>query len=256
MWSIPKLEKKTYICIPAYNEEPTIGEVLYGIMDLYSKDPLIHVAVIDNGSTDGTADIVRALYNMYTGKISLNQVPHGCGITAVYAKAFNYAVANGAEYVIGMDAGLSHDPKHIPQFVRLLSEYDCVFGSRKLGAYKAPIDRKIVSKAGNLLSNVLLGLRSTDATSGFAGFRKEVISQIPFDSFQSRWYFYDTELKYYCREAGFKCAETPIDYIATSSSFKYSHIKEALRSLAYLSLRRLERGLKKPPDDKIKFMFP
>jgi len=246
-----KLDKLTYVCIPAYNEELTIREVIEDVIDLYPNDPLFNIAVVDNASTDNTAHIVRELYNKYPGKIFLKHVPQGCGITGVYISLFRFAYTQMAQYIIGMDAGYSHDPKNIPAFIDQLDHYDCVFGSRSIGTHKAPIERKLVSKVGHLLSNTLLGLKSTDATSGFVGFRREVIEKLPFDQFQSKWHFYDTELKYYCKQLGFKCTEVPIDYLATSSSFKYVHLKEAARTLAYLSVRRLERGLKKPTTTKL-----
>jgi len=249
------LSKLTFVCIPAYNEEDSIRSLIEDTLSFAPGNAMLKVAVVDNGSTDRTVDIVRELCVKYPDRVFLNHIEHGCGITKVYSTAFNFAMANGAEYIIGMDAGYSHRPSHIPQFINLLEYYDCVFGSRKLGTYDGPLKRRIISKLGNISANLFLGIKSTDATSGFVGLRREVLEKVKLEQFQSRWYFYDTELKYYCQDLGFKCTEMPINYVSTSSSFKYSHIKEAVRTLAYLSAKRLERGLQKPPD-KMNFMFP
>lgn len=237
----PRQGEVIFVCIPVYNEADNLERLVDEIMFLNGYG--INVAVVNNGSTDGTFEVIKHLNTKYAGRFFYTWKQHGCGITKVYAKAFRFAIAYGADIIIGMDAGGSHDPQDIEKFISAIKDYDadCAFGSRILGTYQAPLKRKIVSRCGNFLSNLLLKMHLSDSTSGFSCFKSHVLKTIQFDQFQSRWYFYDTELKYHCRHLN--CIEIPITYKSSRSQFKISHIIEALRVLTYYTILRVGAAL-------------
>lgn len=223
--------KKTIIVMPVANEEETMGKVLDEILDLPYENLYVY-PVIDSYSKDNTEKIIRE-YEEKTRRVKCVFYKESRGVISCYLHGFRVALEDGADFVIEMDGGGSHQPSEIPLFIEKLKEgYDCVWGSRFIqggGLEKDPLYRKILSKGGTILSNLVLHTKLNDMTSGFEAFRREVLENMDLDKMLSKGHIYQTEMRYYCRN--YKTVEVPIHYIAGGSSLKLKSVKEAFEVL-------------------------
>lgn len=223
--------KKTIIVMPVANEESTMEAILTEVMEL-PYDNLYIYPVIDSYSKDRTEEIIHEMEKRYD-RIKLIFHKESKGVITCYLYGFQMALRDGAERIIEMDGGGSHLPKEIPQFIEKLDEgYDCVWGSRFMPGgdiTNQPFYRRILSSGGTWLSNLALGTRLKDMTSGFEGFQREVLENMDLDAFLSLGHMYQTEMRYYCRNK--HTIEVPINYIGSQSSIKLKSVTEALRLL-------------------------
>ncbi|MBR4574358.1 MAG: glycosyltransferase [Lachnospiraceae bacterium] len=219
--------KKTIIVMPVANEEATMGKVIDEILAL-PYDNLFLYPVIDSYSKDRTEEIIRSYES--GGRVKCIFHEGSTGVISCYLEGYKRALADGAECVLEMDGGGSHQPDEIPQFIEKLEEgYDCVWGSRFTAGGEMshqPLYRKILSSGGTILANLVLGTRLKDMTSGFEGFQAHVLLSMNLDSFLSTGHMYQTEMRYYCRDLN--CIEVPIHYIGGDSSLKFRSVTEAL----------------------------
>jgi dolichol-phosphate mannosyltransferase len=201
--------------------------------------------VMDSYSRDMTRNIVEDLFAR-DPRIQLLINERSTGVVSCYLHGFRHAVKMGADYVIEMDGGGSHDPKSIPEFVRRLDQgYDCVFSTRfALGGriVNHPLRRRLVSKIGTILANGVLGTHLSDMTSGYEGFRASVLraidEQIGFDeilSLRQASHFIQTELRYYC--CRLRYCENPIIYVGSTSTLRNRVIINSLKALFLLRRR-------------------
>ncbi|MBR6159022.1 MAG: glycosyltransferase [Lachnospiraceae bacterium] len=222
--------KKTIIVMPVANEEATMGRVIDEILAL-PYDNLYLYPVIDSYSKDRTEEIIRSYES--TGKVKCIFYKESRGVISCYLEGYRRALEDGAECVLEMDGGGSHQPDEIPQFIEKLEEgYDCVWGSRfTAGGVMShqPLYRKILSSGGTILANIVLGTKLKDMTSGFEGFQAHVLKSMNFDRFLSTGHMYQTEMRYYCRKLN--CIEVPIHYIGGDSTLKFKSVVEALQIL-------------------------
>ena len=219
--------KKTVIVMPVANEEATMGRVIEEILAL-PYDNLFLYPVIDSYSKDRTEEIIRSYED--TGRVKCIFYRESRGVISCYLEGYRRALADGAECVLEMDGGGSHQPDEIPQFIEKLEEgYDCVWGSRFTAGGEMshqPLYRKILSSGGTILANLVLGTKLKDMTSGFEGFQAPVLQAMNLDRFLSTGHMYQTEMRYYCRNL--RCIEVPIHYIGGDSSLKFRSVTEAL----------------------------
>ncbi len=219
--------KKTVIVMPVANEEATMGRVIEEILAL-PYDNLFLYPVIDSYSKDRTEEIIRSYED--TGRVKCIFYKESRGVISCYLEGYRRALADGAECVLEMDGGGSHQPDEIPQFIEKLEEgYDCVWGSRFTAGGEMshqPLYRKILSSGGTILANLVLGTKLKDMTSGFEGFQAPVLQAMNLDRFLSTGHMYQTEMRYYCRNL--RCIEVPIHYIGGDSSLKFRSVTEAL----------------------------
>jgi dolichol-phosphate mannosyltransferase len=140
-----------------------------------------------------------------------------------------------------MDAGMSHDPNAIPMFLRVLNEgNECAFGCRFMNGgsiYESTFFRTILSKGGTLVSNIILGMKFRDSTSGYIGFSRAIVQKFSTITLLSRGHFYQTELRYLLKHTRY--IEVPIHYRAPSPSVSIKSIINAISSLFILGLRRI-----------------
>lgn len=226
--------KKTIIVMPVANEEETMGSVLEEILAL-PYDNLHIYPVIDSFSKDRTEEIIRD-YEQKTNRVKCIFYKESRGVISCYLEGYRRALVDGAEHIIEMDGGGSHSPKEIPKFIeKLEAGYDCVWGSRFVQGgdiSNHPLYRRILSGGGTMLANLVLGTKLKDMTSGFEGFKREVLLNLNLDQFLSTGHMYQTEMRFYCRNL--HTIEVPIHYIGGSSSLKFKAVKEALRILFQL----------------------
>ncbi len=224
--------KKIFVVIPVGNEEDTIENMLARILKLEIKEIFI-TPVIDDYSRDNTRRIIENIEKKNLERLKLLYNKSKTGAIPAYFYGFKYALNNNAKYIIEMDAGNSHMPEQIPFFIKKLEAgYDCVFGSRFIEGGKFinnPFYRIFISWIGTKVANLYLNTNLKDMTSGFEAFRAEVLEQFNFDSFISTGHFYQTEMRYYCKE--FNITETPILYRGSKSRFNYNSLINAIKEL-------------------------
>lgn len=226
--------KKTIVVMPVANEESTMEQLLDRLLAL-PYDNLFVYPVIDDYSKDRTEEIIRKKEEE-TGRVKCIYYKESRGVITCYLEGFRQALADGAEWIIEMDGGLSHLPEELPQFIEKLEEgYDCVWGSRFMKGgqmQNLPLYRRILSQGVTFLSNFVLGTKLKDMTSGFEAFQREVMEQMNLDQVLSKGHMYQTEMRFYCRKC--KIVEVPIHYVGGESSLKGSSVTEALRLLFQL----------------------
>ena len=203
---------------------------------------VMHYTIFDRACTDGTADLLREL------RLSGLQVVDACKSRCVvdaYMRGYKQALDDGADWILEIDAGFSHAPKDIPKLLHAMSEgYDCVFGSRfcKGGQMlDAPLGRRVTSYGGTLLSNLLLGTRLTDMTSGFELFTRKALEAILARGIVSRGPFFQTEIKAFAHR--FNICEVPITYTSPSHIVSQAALMDAFGALWRLFKLRLNQQL-------------
>ncbi len=227
--------KKTIIVMPVANEEATMRQLLEEILAL-PYDNLYIYPVMDSYTRDRTGEIIDAVAGESGGRVKKIFYKESKGVISCYLEGFRQALLDGAEQILEMDGGGSHQPCEIPQFLEKLEEgYDCVWGSRFMPGgdiSNQPLYRRVLSGGGTLLANVVLGTRLKDMTSGFEGFQRKVLEQMDLHAFLSTGHMYQTEMRYYCRNL--KTVEVPIHYVGSQSGLKFKSVTEALRILFQL----------------------
>jgi dolichol-phosphate mannosyltransferase len=197
-------------------------------------------AVLDSVTTDGTVELMRSLA-AEEPRLTVVWAPGNRCVVDAYVRGYREAINAGCDWVLEIDAGFSHQPSDIPQFFDAMEKgLDCVFGSRFMsgGAIRrSALSRRIVSWGGTKLTNLLLGTRQTDMTSGFELFSRETLSRVLERGIESRAHFFQTEIKTHCRSLNF--VEVPITYHSASPGLGLNALKDALRHLFRLNqLRR------------------
>ncbi len=234
---------KYAVVMPAANEEKTIRSTIDSIMAFEDK-PLHLYIVIDDYSRDATEEIIREAMKLYN-RLHLVYYREARGVATCYLYGFKVALEEGADFIIEMDAGGSHNAADLPKFLDKLDEgYDCVWGSRFMkggGVKDLPAYRLFLSRGGTLLSNMVLGTRLKDMTSGYEAFRADVLKQLDLDKFLSTGHMYQTEMRYYCRNE--KAVEVPIVYVGSDTALKFKSVTEALDIL--FRLRQYEKLVRK-----------
>lgn len=220
--------------MPVANEENTMAELIERILNL-PLDNLYLYTIIDDYSKDNTKNIIQ-FYEENTDKVKCIYFEKSTGVISCYFEGYRQALADGADYILEMDGGMSHQPSEIPRFIEKLEQgYDCVWGSRFInggGISSHAWYRRFLSRWGTYLANIVLGTQLKDMTSGFEGFQRAVLEQYDFSKFLSTGHMYQTEMRYYCRNC--KAAEVPIHYIGGNTSLKLASVTEALRILFQL----------------------
>jgi len=226
---------RVFVVMPVANEEATIESLLREITSLLDDGATI-CPVMDKYSRDGTREIISKLEAEFPGKIQLLYFEGSTGAASCYLYGFKHALKNGATVILEMDAGWSHKPSEIPRVLEpLRNGYDCTFGSRFMAGgsiEEHPLRRRLLSRGGTVLANLILGTRLRDMTSGFEAFRAEVLELLDLDSFLSSGHMINTELRYYCRN--FRVTEVPITYTGSTSALKMKMILDSLRILFQL----------------------
>ncbi len=233
---------ETLVIIPTYNERENIGEMLARLLELPCR---VDVLVVDDGSPDGTAPLVRSVM-AGEPRVHLLERPRKMGLGSAYRDGFRFALEHGAEYVFEMDADFSHDPAVVPRFLEAARDADLVLGSRyldgKVTVVNWPLDRLILSYSANLYTRIVTGLPVHDATGGFKCFRRRALEAVRLDLVRSDGYGFQIEMSFKCWKRGMRIREIPIvftDRRAGVSKMNRHIIWEAARlvwQLRFLSL--------------------
>ena len=230
------------VIVPMANESEEFQPFITSLTDTLDKLECGRVYfVIDNVSKDNTLDLCNTLSAADNRFITV-WAPENRNIVDAYLRGYSEALKNGHEYIIEMDAGLSHDPKALPMFLRILNEgNECAFGSRFINGGSicdSSFKRTFLSKSGTVLANMLLGTRMYDMTSGFQGFHASIVKQFVNYDFLSKAHFYQTEVRYLLRKTRF--AEIPIHYRAPSPSVSKKAVYNSFDVLFHYFFQRLK----------------
>jgi dolichol-phosphate mannosyltransferase len=228
------------VIIPTYNEKENIEAILQAVYDLQDD---FHVLVIDDGSPDGTADIVRSLQPRFQHTVFLEERTGKQGLGTAYIYGFKWAIKKGYRFIFEMDADFSHNPKDLPRLYNACKYEgaDVAIGSRYVkggGVYNWPKNRIALSKGGSLYTRMILWTPVADQTAGFLCYKKEVLETINLDEIRFVGYAFQIEMKFAAWKLGFKLKEVPIQFTDRKfgeSKMNHGIIKEGV--LGVLKLR-------------------
>lgn len=233
---------KALMIVPTYQESENIARLVREIRALSGN---IHVLVIDDGSPDGTGDIVEELARADSG-ISLLRRPRKLGLGTAYRAGFHFGLEKGFSYICTMDADFSHPPEALPSLLeRAVSGPDLVVGSRYVqggSVVGSSAPRRLISYAANRLARTLLGVTIQDCTAGYRCYRRRVLETLDLDAIFSSGYSFLIEMAFFCERAGFSVAEVPITFVNRSegvSKISRREIYKAFYTLLRLRTQRL-----------------
>lgn len=204
------------VIIPTYNEKENIEKIIRAINAL---DKQFHILVIDDGSPDGTAAIVkRLMQEEFAGGLFLLERPGKLGLGTAYILGFKWALQHDYEYIFEMDADFSHDPADLPRLYSACHDegYDLAIGSRYVSGVNVvnwPMGRVLMSYFASKYVRFVTGFKVHDTTAGFKCYRRRVLQTIELDKIRFRGYAFQIEMKFTAYKIGFKIKEVPVIFV-------------------------------------------
>ncbi len=200
------------VIIPTYNERDNIVAIVHAVFNLNQG---YHVLVIDDGSPDGTADLVKQMMEEFPDQLFLEERKGKLGLGTAYIHGFKWCIKKGYQFIFEMDADFSHDPKDLENLYNACKNNgtDVAVGSRYVKGGKTenwPLDRQLYSRGGALYTKLLTWMPVQDPTAGFVCYKREVLESINFDMISFVGYAFQIEMKFACWKLGFKINEVPI----------------------------------------------
>ncbi len=203
------------VIIPTYNEKENIENIIRAVFKL---PELFHILIIEDGSPDGTAAIVKQLQKEFDGQLLMIERKGKLGLGTAYIAGFKWALAHNYDYIFEMDADFSHNPTDLPKLYRACSEQgaDVAIGSRYVSGVNVvnwPIGRVLMSYFASKYVRFVLGIKISDTTAGFKCYRANVLKTIDLDKIKFKGYAFQVEMKFTAYKCGFKLVEVPIIFI-------------------------------------------
>lgn len=207
------MAERALVIVPTYNECENIARVINSVLGM---DARLEVLVVDDGSPDGTGDIVATMASS-NPRVHLLQRPRKMGLGTAYIAGFKWSLERSYDYTFEMDADFSHDPAHLPQFLRAIETADLVLGSRyrdgKVTVVNWPINRLLLSYFANVYARWVTGLPLWDSTGGFKCYRRAVLAAIDLDRVRSNGYAFQIEMSFRTWKKQFRIVEIPIVFV-------------------------------------------
>jgi dolichol-phosphate mannosyltransferase len=201
---------RSLICIPTYNEIENIQSFVEEVLRATPEN--VELLVIDDNSPDGTGKLADQLSAKHK-RVHVLHRPGKMGLGTAYVNGFRWGIGKGFDALIEMDADFSHDPKYLPEMLKLLETHDVVMGSRNVaggGTLNWGLGRKVISRGGSFYARTILGAPIRDFTGGFNGWKRHVLEAVEIDTLRSDGYSFQIELKYRAYKKKFKMTEFPI----------------------------------------------
>lgn len=204
------------VIIPTYNEKENIEAIITAVMSLPIE---FNVLVIDDGSPDGTADIVKRLMEgPYKGRVFIVERQGKLGLGTAYIAGFKWAIEHKAEYVFEMDADFSHNPQDLMKLYDACANggADVSIGSRYVSGVNVvnwPMGRVLMSYFASKYVRFVLGIPINDTTAGFVCYKRNVLETIELDNIRFKGYAFQIEMKFTAYKCGFKITEVPIVFV-------------------------------------------
>ena len=203
------------VIIPTYNEKENIESI---IRKVFSLPKPFDILIIDDGSPDGTAGIVKTIQEEFNARLNMIEREGKQGLGTAYLKGFDWALNKNYEYIFEMDADFSHNPEDLVRLLGALTDKggDMSIGSRYVKNGKVenwPFIRKFISFGASIYVNLILWMGIQDPTAGYVGYKRKVLEAIELDKIKSRGYAFQIEMKYAAWKKKFKIIEVPITFI-------------------------------------------
>lgn len=203
------------VIIPTYNERENIENIIRAVMAL---DHGFDILIIDDGSPDGTAAIVKELQaGDFAGRLHLLERSGKLGLGTAYIAGFKWALENAYDYVFEMDADFSHDPADVPRLYKACAEgADVAIGSRYVSGVNVvnwPMGRVLMSYFASKYVRIVTGIPVHDTTAGFKCYRRRVLEAIDLDAIRFKGYAFQIEMKFTAHRLGFRIAEVPVIFV-------------------------------------------
>jgi len=233
------------IIIPTYNEKENISPIIHKVISTSSH---VNILVVDDGSPDGTAQIVKDLQkNEFPNRLHLLERKGKLGLGTAYIAGFRYALKNGYKYVIEMDADFSHNPLDLPKLYNACADRgaDLSLGSRYKNGVNVvnwPMHRVLMSFFASKYVRFITGLPLNDATAGFVCYKREVLESLNLDKIKFIGYAFQVEMKFKAWKKGFKIEEVPIiftDRTVGESKMSVRIFREAFFGVIDLKLQSI-----------------
>lgn len=204
------------VIIPTYNEKENIEKIIRAV---FALDKCFHLLVIDDGSPDGTATIVKTLMEgEFSERLFILERKGKLGLGTAYIAGFKWALERDYEYIFEMDADFSHDPHDLPRLYAACHDegYDLSIGSRYVSGVNVvnwPIGRVLMSYFASKYVRFVTGFKVHDTTAGFKCYKRRVLQTIPLDEIRFKGYGFQIEMKYTAYKIGFRIKEVPVIFV-------------------------------------------
>lgn len=242
---------RNLVIIPTYNEKENIGKIIPSVL---AQPVPFHVLVVDDGSPDGTASLVKDLQKKNPGKVFLIERQEKKGLGTAYIAGFHWGLEKGYDYIFEMDADFSHNPDDLPVLYRTCAEQgaDLAIGSRYISGVNVvnwPLGRVIMSYLASIYVRLITGMHIKDTTAGFKCYSRKVLETIELDRIRFKGYAFQIEMKFTTWKHGFRLVEIPI--IFTDRKFGHSKMSggifnEALWGVIAMKVRSWFHRYPKP----------
>lgn len=238
------MEDRKIVIIPTYNERENIENI---IRKVFSLDGGYDILIIDDGSPDGTAAIVKRLQQEFPERLHMIERPGKLGLGTAYITGFKWSIDKGYDYTFEMDADFSHNPDDLPRLYQACKDgADLAIGSRYcdgISVINWPIGRIIMSYYASVYVRTVLGMKVFDCTAGFKCYSNKVLRTINLDKVEMKGYGFQIEMKYTTYKLGFKITEVPIIFVnrkAGTSKMSGGIFGEAFWGVMKLKFRKLK----------------
>ena len=203
------------VIIPTYNERENIENIIRAAFGL---DKVFHILIIEDGSPDGTAAIVKKLQEEYPDRLFMVERKGKLGLGTAYIAGFKWALAHNYQYIFEMDADFSHNPQDLPRLYKACAEdgSDVAIGSRYVSGVNVvnwPMGRVLMSYFASKYVRFITGIPIHDTTAGFKCYRRRVLETIDLDNIQFKGYAFQIGMKFTAYKCGFKITEVPVIFI-------------------------------------------
>ncbi|MCI0750499.1 MAG: polyprenol monophosphomannose synthase [Flammeovirgaceae bacterium] len=237
--------RDSIVIIPTYNERENIQAIIEAV---FSQPHNFHILIVDDGSPDGTADIVKSLQQNFNGiekRLHLMQREGKLGLGTAYIAGFRYALKNEYQYILEMDADFSHDPKDLASLHQACVKegYDMAIGSRYatgVNVVNWPMGRVLLSYFASRYVRIITGMPIKDTTAGFVCYTHKTLATIPLDQIKFIGYAFQIEMKFLAWKYGFKLKEVPIiftDRTRGQSKMSAGIFKEAFFGVLQMTIQ-------------------
>lgn len=238
------MEDRKIVIIPTYNEKENIENI---IRKVFSLDGGFDILIIDDGSPDGTAAIVKRLQQEFPERLHMIERPGKLGLGTAYITGFKWSIDKGYDYTFEMDADFSHNPEDLPRLYQACKDgADLAIGSRYcdgISVINWPIGRIIMSYYASVYVRTVLEMKVYDCTAGFKCYSNKVLRTIDLDKVEMKGYGFQIEMKYTTYKLGFKITEVPIIFVnrkAGTSKMSGGIFGEAFWGVLKLRFRKLK----------------
>jgi dolichol-phosphate mannosyltransferase len=230
---------KSIVVLPTYNERENLEEF---VNTFRQKAPGVHLLIVDDNSPDGTGKIADRLCGLYPGEIQVLHRPGKLGLGKAYLAGFSYVLPQSYEYILQMDADLSHDPGYIPAFLKQVKECDLVLGSRYvrgIAVVNWDFKRLLLSKGASKYVQFITGMPFSDPTGGFKAWRRDTLKQVLAENVFANGYLFQVEMTYRAFRKESRITELPIIFYERNlgrSKMRMGIIGEAIWGVIRLRL--------------------